>query len=255
MSTQNEADRAPLTIDQAAQALGLSRSTVKRRIGDGTIRVAKVGTSVRVPAAEVDRLLAPLERNGGEYWMHVTDAAARLGIDDARIRRRAPKHLETRHLGEHLCVRQADVERWAEDGLPHPHMEALADGSVIAIPNEWATADRPNSPHGRTAFVALKPLNLAKRKLQVGDILAADESPTDGMVIRHEVAELPMDRGVLGLVVVLQARVERLENERLPEVVPAMALVSHADRHVRPASRPGQGGVRGSSGAAESSGP
>jgi len=44
-----------LTVDQAAEALGLHRSTVIRQIGEGTIRGARrVGRQWRIPAAAVE---------------------------------------------------------------------------------------------------------------------------------------------------------------------------------------------------------
>ena len=45
------------TMAQFGKIVRLSRSSVARRLKDGTIRAIKVGRLVRVPASEVDRLL------------------------------------------------------------------------------------------------------------------------------------------------------------------------------------------------------
>ena len=56
-----------LTIDQAAEALGLHRSTVIRQIKEGTIRGARrIGRQYRVPAAAV-RPVAVAEA----VWTHI----------------------------------------------------------------------------------------------------------------------------------------------------------------------------------------
>jgi excisionase family DNA binding protein len=47
------------TLPQVADLLGVSRSTIKRRVADGSIRVIRIGRLVRVPAREIDRLLDP----------------------------------------------------------------------------------------------------------------------------------------------------------------------------------------------------
>ena len=42
---------------EAAQALGISKSTLERRIADGSIRAVKLGRRVVVPVAELHRLI------------------------------------------------------------------------------------------------------------------------------------------------------------------------------------------------------
>jgi len=48
-----------LTIEQAAQLLGVSPSTVRNRVTDGTIRAVKLGRLIRIPRAELERLIEP----------------------------------------------------------------------------------------------------------------------------------------------------------------------------------------------------
>ena len=48
-----------LTTKEAAAALKLSPDTVRRWCADGTLRAARVGRLLRVPASEVARLLTP----------------------------------------------------------------------------------------------------------------------------------------------------------------------------------------------------
>jgi len=60
-----------LTPDEVGRGLNLSRSTVSRRIADGTIRSIKVGNRHRVPYSEFQRLWE-------DYMGRVVDAS----IDD-----------------------------------------------------------------------------------------------------------------------------------------------------------------------------
>lgn len=56
--------RAPLllTIPQAAQLLGLGRTTIYGLIGDGRLEVVHVGRSARVPLAAVEGFVDELRR-------------------------------------------------------------------------------------------------------------------------------------------------------------------------------------------------
>lgn len=42
-----------LSVRQYAQRAGLSQCTIRRRISDGTLRVLRVGGSIRIPAASL----------------------------------------------------------------------------------------------------------------------------------------------------------------------------------------------------------
>jgi excisionase family DNA binding protein len=58
--------RVAYTLDEAAEALRISRSTAKTMIGRGVLRVTHLGRRVIVPADEVDRIIregAPLEND------------------------------------------------------------------------------------------------------------------------------------------------------------------------------------------------
>ena len=46
-----------LTVQQVAELLALSRSTVYNLMERGDLRYAKIGRSRRIPSAEVDRLI------------------------------------------------------------------------------------------------------------------------------------------------------------------------------------------------------
>lgn len=54
---ENSGVRPALTTTEVAAALGVSRRTVLRRVEDGSIRAMRLGKAVRIPKAELDRLL------------------------------------------------------------------------------------------------------------------------------------------------------------------------------------------------------
>ena len=56
----------PLTPAEVAKRLGMSRSTVLRRIADGDIRATKVGTHHRIPLNEYERYSRELVRRMAE---------------------------------------------------------------------------------------------------------------------------------------------------------------------------------------------
>lgn len=51
--------------EEAAQALGLSRSTVYELLADGRLASVKVGRSRRIPRAALDRFVAELSAPSG----------------------------------------------------------------------------------------------------------------------------------------------------------------------------------------------
>lgn len=156
-------------------------------------------------------------RNGGEWWLPVPEAAVLLGVPVDALHKRIASvgvgRIHGERLGDHVCIRVADVDRFAREGLPHPDWEKHEDGSIIQVPDQWLTLDRPNSPYGRTGFIALRAMSIGPhpaRHVQAGDILARGE---DGAVNLDSVAELPLDRGVLGLVIRQRARIDELEKQ------------------------------------------
>ena len=56
--TKPDVVRMAYSVQDAAQALSLSVVTVRRALSRGLIRSAKLGHSIRIPAAEVERLIA-----------------------------------------------------------------------------------------------------------------------------------------------------------------------------------------------------
>jgi excisionase family DNA binding protein len=48
---------APKTVPEAARALGISRHTVRSWIAQHRIAYLKLGRAVRIPQAEIDRIL------------------------------------------------------------------------------------------------------------------------------------------------------------------------------------------------------
>jgi excisionase family DNA binding protein len=54
-----QTDDAPalLTVAEVAAALRVSDETIRRRIGDGTIAGLRLGSVLRVPARELERVL------------------------------------------------------------------------------------------------------------------------------------------------------------------------------------------------------
>ncbi|MHA3724450.1 excisionase family DNA-binding protein [Leucobacter sp. HY1910] len=63
-----------LTPSEVAKRLGMSRSTVLRRIADGDIRATKVGTHHRIPLNEYERYSRELMRRMAEASAVDTDA-------------------------------------------------------------------------------------------------------------------------------------------------------------------------------------
>jgi excisionase family DNA binding protein len=53
-----------LTVGEVASSLRISDATVHRRIADGSLRSVRLGTIVRIPVAEVTRLLERAETRG-----------------------------------------------------------------------------------------------------------------------------------------------------------------------------------------------
>ena len=50
--------RKAFSIAEAAEAAGVSRSTIKAQIVQGRLRITRLGRRVLIPAGELDRLLA-----------------------------------------------------------------------------------------------------------------------------------------------------------------------------------------------------
>ncbi|MBI5192139.1 MAG: excisionase family DNA-binding protein [Nitrospirae bacterium] len=47
-----------LTVDEAANQLGLKSTTIRRRILEKTITTVKIGRAVRIPVEAVERIIA-----------------------------------------------------------------------------------------------------------------------------------------------------------------------------------------------------
>lgn len=59
------AETRPLRASEAAERLGVSTATIHRLINNGEINAFRVGGSVRIPAAEIDRIInTPAARQG-----------------------------------------------------------------------------------------------------------------------------------------------------------------------------------------------
>jgi excisionase family DNA binding protein len=61
MHTDSKLQKLGYSIDEAAHAIGLSRTSVKNLIATGRLRTVHVGRRVVIPRGEVDALLAPSE--------------------------------------------------------------------------------------------------------------------------------------------------------------------------------------------------
>jgi excisionase family DNA binding protein len=55
--TEDEKANGPLTIDEAAEYLKVSRKTMTRWIADGTVKAARIGRVWRISRSEINRLL------------------------------------------------------------------------------------------------------------------------------------------------------------------------------------------------------
>lgn len=58
MSASSTVERIALTIVEVATALGVSSKTVRRMIADGELRAIRIRESVRIPRAELDRVVS-----------------------------------------------------------------------------------------------------------------------------------------------------------------------------------------------------
>lgn len=57
---------APLSIDQAAECVGVSRDTIRRRIADGTLPAHRMGPKlIRIHPADLERLYRPIPAAAG----------------------------------------------------------------------------------------------------------------------------------------------------------------------------------------------
>jgi excisionase family DNA binding protein len=59
-STTTWRDRTTITVPEAAEILGVSRSTIYRAIKAGTFPVVQIGSRVVIPTAALARLLDPV---------------------------------------------------------------------------------------------------------------------------------------------------------------------------------------------------
>lgn len=59
MHTDSKVQKLGYSIDEAAHAVGLSRTSVKNLIAAGRLRTVHVGRRVVIPRGEVEALLAP----------------------------------------------------------------------------------------------------------------------------------------------------------------------------------------------------
>jgi len=59
-------DKLTLSVQEAAQALGIHKNTLQKLINQGSIRVVRLGRRVLIPTAELRRLLGedPASRGG-----------------------------------------------------------------------------------------------------------------------------------------------------------------------------------------------
>lgn len=63
---QHRPSRRFLTIEDAAERLGVNPKTIRRRIADGSLTGYRMGPRlIRVDVAEVDALLEPIPTTGG----------------------------------------------------------------------------------------------------------------------------------------------------------------------------------------------
>lgn len=67
MPTITSTPPAYVTIAQAAERLGVSRDTIRRRIADGTVPAVRVGPrSIRIAVEDLAALARPIPAGGGQ---------------------------------------------------------------------------------------------------------------------------------------------------------------------------------------------
>lgn len=59
LAQHSRAIPALLTVAEVASTLRVSDETIRRRVADGSLRGVRLGGIIRVPAAELERMLAP----------------------------------------------------------------------------------------------------------------------------------------------------------------------------------------------------
>jgi hypothetical protein len=98
--------------------------------------------------------------------------------------------------------------------------EAIAEGAIVALPDEHAVLDHPGSP-GLVTYVVAEPFDIGdphgrSRHVEPGDVLHAAEAAHSGpalsrLVRQGKVFAIPSDRGLVGFVAALLSKVDRLE--------------------------------------------
>lgn len=213
-----------LTPRDVARALQLSRTTVYRRIADGSIRAVQIGGSLRIPGGELDRLandttfgpaVAELEHVaptaiavevGGEWRAYETGEPVPPEALALFCRRPGP-----RKKPETVAFEEGERELEQRRIAARDFDRRLAIPVPIPFPREG------------TAYIAARPLELQDlnrnvRQLREGDVLHADEisnagASLDAMVGQGDVVALPAAHGIVGLAGAMLDRAAELEVE------------------------------------------
>jgi excisionase family DNA binding protein len=122
-----------LTATEAASRLGISLRTVRRRIADGSLRSARIGRAVRIPAAALD---LPLAQPGGPA---AREAVTPYEQDAERDRAASIARWNATHWPdtfERMLARRRHAfdildairARWKPPSGPHDNVGAILEG-------------------------------------------------------------------------------------------------------------------------------
>lgn len=104
------------TVATAARATGMSEVTIRRRIKDGTLPAYRVGTAIRINAADLFHLYEPVN-------MAPTDSQQRITkLADARTRQNSYK-----------ALRQVQVAQDESGGAETFHRDPVGDAAAFNI--------------------------------------------------------------------------------------------------------------------------
>jgi excisionase family DNA binding protein len=161
-----------LSVEEAAERLGVSRRTVYRWISDGVLAVVEVGRGVRVPVDEVARVSPPARRRtaatDGDVAEHVLAAA----VDVLATRGHAALTIE--NVAEQAGMSVGGV--LYHYGTKAALVDGLVDAFLDAVEAEWSAA-RAAGLGAADAYVSVSLSGTSDQRRVRAVVLAALDRP------------------------------------------------------------------------------
>lgn len=161
-----------LTVEEAAERLGVSRRTVYRWIADGVLGVVDVGRGVRVPIEEVERVTPPSRRRtnatSGDVARHVLDAAMDVLASGGHVALTMENVAEQAGMSVGGVVYHFATKAALVDGL--------VDAFLDAVEAEWSNA-RATGLGAADAYVSVSLSATADQRRIRAVVLAALDRP------------------------------------------------------------------------------